>query len=442
MKSPKLDPDLQQHGVGTKPVGPDQFDDEHRRRQLRQMKLVATGLFVLAAVVFIVAALAEKGRLTEAPVHWAGYVRATAEAAMVGALADWFAVTALFRHPLGMPIPHTAIIQKRKDQIGQSLGSFVRDNFLTREVVQERLGSAQIGRRVGDWLTNPDNAASTGEQSAALIRGVTEVLQDDVVATSVEQLVRDRAQELKVAPLMGRVVDAAVEGDHHQRLLESVLNALASFMADNRASFRKRLDEESPWWVPEPIDDRLFDKLYTAVQQFVSDVGAEPNHEMRIDVNKRAVVFAEQLRNSPELAAKAEALKAELLDHPDVRAWSASLWHTIKSALLEAAEDPESDLRQRLQESLVLAGKSIQNDPELQQKLDAWVLDATSYVAEQFRDEVAGLISTTVGRWDTQETAERLELQVGKDLQYIRINGTLVGGVAGLVIYSLSQAFL
>ncbi len=418
------------------------LDDDGRRQELDRMKLVATGLFVLAAAVFIIAALAENGRITDQPIDWAGYVRATAEAAMVGALADWFAVTALFRHPLGIPIPHTAIIQKRKDQIGQSLGVFVRDNFLTREVMQDRLGSARIGRRVGDWLTDADNAASTCEQSAALVRGVTEVLQDDVVAASVEQLVRDRAEEVKVAPLMGRVIDAAVEGDHHQRLLESVLAALASFMDDNQASFRKRLDEESPWWVPEPIDDRLFNKLYSAIQQFVSDVGDEPNHEMRRDISKRTAEFAEQLRNSPELAAKANSLKAELLNHPEVRAWSASLWHTIKSALLEAADDPQSDLRLKMQESLMLAGRSIQNDPELQQKLDMWVLDATSYVAEQFRDEVADLISTTVGRWDADETADRLELQVGKDLQFIRINGTLVGGVAGLVIYSLSQLLL
>ena len=415
------------------------MSDLDRSKQLTQTKSLATGLFLLAAVVFIIAALIEKGRLLDQNGAWPGYVRATAEAAMVGALADWFAVTALFRHPLGIPIPHTAIIQKRKDQIGASLGSFVRDNFLTREVVQERLGSAAIGRRVGDWLAQPANATTVGKQSSALIRGATEVLREDVVGAAVEQLVRTRAQDVEVAPILGRVVDAAVEGGHYEQLLDGTITSINTFMEGNRDTFRRRLDEESPWWVPEPIDDRLFSKLYAAAQGFLKEIGDQPNHEVRRDLRARTVEFADRLRSSPELLAKGEQLKAELLDHPEVRAWSASLGQNIKASLLDAADNPDSELRVRLEDSLVQAGKSIQSDPALQAKLDLWVLDATSYIAEQFRSEVSDLIASTVMKWDPEETAERMELQVGKDLQYIRINGTLVGGLAGLVIYSLSQ---
>lgn len=410
--------------------------DEARRTDLRRMKLVATSLFVLAAAIFVITALLERN----SP-GW-GYVRATAEAAMVGALADWFAVTALFKHPLGLPIPHTAIIQKRKDQIGTSLGEFVRDNFLTREVVTDRLKDAELARRLGGWLSRPDRARTVGDQSAAVVRGITEVLQDEVIQQGLEAVVVERARAVKVSPIMSRVVDAAIAGDHHQSILESVLTGLGRFMEENRASFRYRLTRESPWWVPEPIDDAVFDKIYTAIRRFLTDIGDDRNHEMRVDIDRRTARLAEELRNSPELIARGEALKDEVLNHPEVRAWSATLWKRIKAGLLEAAEDPESELRARLEEALVEAGRTLQSDPELRAKIDTWITDAVGYIAEQFRGEVADLIATTVENWDTEETADRLELQVGRDLQFIRINGTLVGGAAGLIIYTLAQFLL
>jgi uncharacterized membrane-anchored protein YjiN (DUF445 family) len=410
--------------------------DRARARDLRRMKMVATSLFVLAAIVFIVTRALEERNSA-----W-GYVRATSEAAMVGALADWFAVTALFRHPLGVPIPHTAIIQKRKDQIGASLGGFVRDHFLTREVVTERLHDAELARRLGGWLSRPEHARTVGDQSAAVVRGVTEVLQDEVIQQGLEAVVVERAKDVKVSPIMSRVVDAAIAGDHHQSILESVLTGLGTFMEDNRASFRYRLTRESPWWVPEPIDDAVFDKIYTAVRRFLTDIGDDRNHEMRVDIDRRTARLAEDLRNSPELIARGEALKDEVLNHPEVRAWSATLWKRIKAGLLEATEDPESELRLRLEEALIEAGQSLEADPELRAKIDQWIIDAVGYIAEQFRGEVADLIATTVERWDTEETAERLELQVGRDLQFIRINGTLVGGAAGLVIYTISEFLL
>lgn len=411
-------------------------DDQARAKDLRRMKMLATSLFVLAAIVFLVARILEESN------HAWGYVRATAEAAMVGALADWFAVTALFKHPLGLPIPHTAIIQKRKNEIGASLGGFVRDNFLTREVVTERLQSARLAKRLGTWLKQPANAETVGDQSAAVVRGVTEVLQDDVIQSGIEAVVVDRAKSVEVAPVMARVVDAAVAGDHHQSILENVLTGLGTFMADNRETLKSRLIRESPWWVPEPIDDAVFDKIYAAVRRFVTDIGDDRNHEMRIDIDRRAAKLAEDLRSSPDFKARGEELKQEFLDHPDVRAWSATLWTRIKAGLLEAAESPDSELRERLHEAVVEAGRSLDSDPELQAKIDHWITDAVGYVAEQFRGEVADLIATTVQRWDTEETAERLELQVGRDLQFIRINGTLVGGVAGLVIYTVSELLI
>ncbi len=411
-------------------------DDRRRAADLRRMKALATGLLVFVAVVFVVA------RWLEVDHHRFGYLRATAEAAMVGALADWFAVTALFRHPLGLPIPHTAIIQKRKDQIGESLGGFVRDNFLTREVLTERLEHAELGRRVGEWLAQPEHARAVGDQSAAVVRGITEVLSDDSVQAGLEELVEHRVRAIPVTPIVGKAIDVAIEGGHHEVVLESTLAGLHKFLLDTKVPFRQRLATESPWWVPEQIDDRIFEKIYDAVGRFLSDLGSQPDHELRREIDARTRDFAERLKTSPELIARGEELKEELLAHPVVREWSSSLWDRLKSGTIEAAEDPDSELRVRIEEGLVDAGRSIVADPSLQAKIDDWVSGAVGYVAEQFRDEVSDLIATTVQRWDTEETAARLELQVGRDLQFIRINGTVVGGIAGFAIYTVSELLL
>jgi len=407
--------------------------EAQRRADLARMKMVATSLLLLAAVIFVIA------RLNDHRGVWVGFVEAGAEAAMVGALADWFAVTALFKHPLGLPIPHTAIIQTRKDQIGESLGGFVRDNFLTSEIITERLRDANLASRLGDWLCEPDNARTVSAQSAAVVKGVTEVLQDDMVQGGIEQLVMSRARSVSVSPIMGRVVDAAVVGDHHQVLLGTVLQGLGKFLDENRSSFRERLDKESPWWVPEPLDDVVFEKIYLAVQSFLADLGADRDHPMRIDIDRRIEQLAKDLKTSEAMAKRGDELKEELLNHPEVRAWSASLWTNIKRSLLEATEDPGSELRGRLDQALIEAGKSLQTDPALQERIDKWIVEATSYVAEQFRSEVSDLIANTVQNWDTEETADRLEVQVGRDLQFIRINGTLVGGLAGVAIHAISR---
>jgi len=397
------------------------------------MKLVATSMLVVAAVVYVLArTFAERGA-------WIGYLEATAEAAMVGAMADWFAVTALFRHPLGLPIPHTAIIQSRKDAIGASLGGFVRDNFLTSEVITDRLQQAELARRLGDWLAQPEHARTVSAQSAAVVKGVTEVLQDDLIQTGVEHAVVSRVGAVSVSPLIGKAIDVSIEGGQHQALLESTLVGLKRFVDDNRDSFRRRLYEESPWWVPSPVDDVVFDKIYTGVNTFLTEVVDDPNHEMRAEFHRRVVELAAELKTSPRMMERGQELLEEALNHREVRAWSATLWSQIKTTILDATGNPDSQLRTRMDESVVEAGRSLQTDPALRAKIDQWIVDAVGYIADQFRHEVADLIASTVQRWDTDETADRLELQVGKDLQFIRINGTIVGGLAGFVIHGVSQ---
>jgi uncharacterized membrane-anchored protein YjiN (DUF445 family) len=407
--------------------------DLERRTALRKMKVVATALLGFVTAVFFFARWQEESH------DWVGYVRAFAEAAMVGALADWFAVSALFRHPLGIPIPHTAIIPHRKDQIGRSLGEFVQTNFLTREVLNERLAGANVGRRLGDWMAEEHNAAKAGEGVSDLLRGALEVLDDRDVASALETLIERRVRATPVAPLVGKAIDLAVEGGHHQRLLDSVLKGLGGFLDDNRATFRERLEHESPWWIPESIDDRLFNKIYGAVHGFLADVGSDGNHEVRQSIDSRVVAFADRLRDDPELLAKGEELKTELLAHPDVRAWLGSLWGEVKRNTVAALDDPESELRQRLTRSLATLGQRLATEAELQAKVDDWVMRAAGHIVDHYRGEVADLIAGTVAKWDGKATGERMELQVGRDLQFIRINGTIVGGLAGVVIYTVSQ---
>jgi uncharacterized membrane-anchored protein YjiN (DUF445 family) len=407
--------------------------DVERARDLRRMKVFATGLLLAVTALFVAA------RLADGHVAGAAVVESFAEAAMVGALADWFAVTALFRHPLGLPIPHTAIIPHRKDQIGASLGQFVEENFLTAELLDERLQRAHVGARLGEWLRQPANSTRASAAIGDVVRGAIDVLDDDAISGSIEQMVERRIRATEVSPLMGRAIDLAVEGGHHQRLLDSTLVALEHFLDDNRTSFRERLQHESPWWVPESIDDRIFDKIYTGVRSFLHDLGRDQQHEVRRSIDVRVAAFAERLANDPELIRKGEELKDELLLHPDVRAWIGSLWGEIRASLEQAAVDPESELRVRMTTSLAQLGERLGDDRALQAKIDSWVSSAARYLVDNYRGEVSRMISTTVERWDAESTSRRLELQVGRDLQFIRINGTIVGGLAGLAIHVISQ---
>ena len=274
-----------------------------------------------------------------------------------------------------------------------------------------------------------------------MLRGALDVIDDATVSGSLEGLVERRIRATSVAPLVGRAVDVAVEGGHHQRLLDATLVGLRNFLDDNRLTFRERLQHESPWWVPESIDDRIFDKIFTGVHRFLDDVRADPDHAVRHSIDERVVAFAERLRTDPELIAKGEELKDELLAHPDVRAWIGSLWGEVRTSLERASIDPTSELRRRVAFGLSRAGGRLRDEPELQRKVDAWVASAAGYLVDNYRGEVSRMIESTVARWDGESTSRRMELQVGRDLQFIRINGTVVGGLAGVLIHLMTDVF-
>ncbi|HEY2041345.1 MAG TPA: DUF445 domain-containing protein [Jatrophihabitans sp.] len=407
--------------------------DAARTAALRRMKTIASGGLVIAAVVFVISKL-----LGDNHGVWP-FVQAASEAAMVGGLADWFAVTALFRHPLGLPIPHTAIIPRKKDQIGESLGEFVQQNFLTREVVRPRVIAARVPQRIGDWLASDGRPEQLAAEFGTMLSGANTVLADDDIRSAVERFAEAQLRKLPAAPLVARVLDLGVEGNQHQILLGHGLSALMRFLDDNRELFRQRLAEESPEWVPEWVDERVFNRIFAGLQNFLADVAANPDHALRKQFDQRLRDYAEQLRTDPDAAATLEKFKTDLLDHPAVRNALASLWSPLKDAVLAAAADPDSELRKVAASVIRQTGLALRDDPVLQAKCDRWVLAVVEHVLAHYSNDITDVITQTVSKWDAESTSRRLELQVGRDLQFIRINGTVVGSIVGLIIYSVGR---
>ncbi|MDP9642859.1 uncharacterized membrane-anchored protein YjiN (DUF445 family) [Actinopolyspora lacussalsi] len=408
-----------------------------RRRGLRRMKGVATGLFLLAAFVYL-----WTGWLVPDGSGWVGYVNAAAEAGMVGALADWFAVTALFRRPLGLPIPHTAIIPNRKNALGQSLGDFVGTNFLSERVVVDKLDRAGITGRFGEWLSRREHAERVTAESAAVLRGALRVLRDEDVRQVLEQTVLRKVVEQPWGPPLGRVLGRVFEDGSHRGLVDLVCDRAYDWVRDNYETVSRVVDQRAPSWSPRFFDSLVADKIYSEILAFAWAVKTDPEHQMRKAVDRFLVEFARDLREDPATMARADRIKWQVLEHPEVRSLIADAWTTAKGMLLEAAEDPDSELRQRVRDGLVSLGGRLAAEPELRDKVDGWLREAARYVVNHYRAEITTLITDTVDRWDAADTSRRIELQVGRDLQFIRINGTVVGALAGLAIHTVTELLL
>jgi uncharacterized membrane-anchored protein YjiN (DUF445 family) len=410
-------------------------DEEEKRERLDKMKRVATGLLVVAALIFVVTSIYEA--------RWPGlgYIRATAEAAMVGAIADWFAVTALFRYPMGVRIPHTAIIPTRKDRIGKSLGNFVQNNFLSPPVLIARIRGANVALKLAEWLANPEHGDTVGKHAAAGVKGLVQVLRDEEVQEIIEQSVIGRVRATQVAPVVGRVLSLVTADNRHQELLDSAIRLFGRTFDENRDALRDKIRRETPWWMPTAVDDQIYNKIVRSVENTLHEVTADPDHPLRGRFNEAVAEFVERLKSSPEMIARGEEFKEEVLRHPAVRGFSASIWTDVKGSVLEHAADPQSEFRRRVGHAVTRFGASLQQDEELLEKVNTWVEQAVLYVVDQYRHEVAALIETTVSAWDPEDTTRKIELQIGRDLQFIRINGTLVGGLVGLLIYTFAQFF-
>jgi uncharacterized membrane-anchored protein YjiN (DUF445 family) len=401
-----------------------------RRRGLRRMRSMALALLVLAAVIYV-ATLHRTG-------GWA-YLNAASEAAMVGALADWFAVTALFRRPLGLPIPHTAIVPTRKDSLAESLEQFVTENFLSEEVVSEKMRTAEISRRVGEWLADGNHAERIVAEGARTVGAALPKLGDDDVSAFVRGSLLPRFVKEPMSPIAGHFVQSVVEDGAHHALFDLLMVEAYDWLAANRDLLADVVGPRAPRWSPQWVDRLVVDRIHREALAWLADVRDNQMHPARRAVDRLLAQLAEDLQHDPETMERFEAWKARMLTHPDMGNSLTAVWDAMRTALIDSINDPSSTLRIRGIKVLHDLGARLQDDEALRTKVDDRAAEAVGYVVRTYGTEIVSVISDTIERWDGREAAARIELHVGRDLQFIRINGTVVGALVGLLIHTLSQ---
>ncbi|MCZ6498051.1 MAG: DUF445 domain-containing protein [Gammaproteobacteria bacterium] len=403
-------------------------------RRLAHMRWIATGLLFGMAVLFVAMSLL----MSTHP--WLGVIAAFAEAGMIGALADWFAVTALFRRPLGLPIPHTAIVPTRKNEIGQALAHFIRDHFLIKDAVLPRLSRADLAGRLGVWLAHEDNAHLVSRDLSRALAWLIGAVDSAELRQSLRESLRRALERGSVSAGLGVVLDVLTSGDHTQALVDQLVQIGRDQLRANEGRIRERIKDRSPWWLPRFVDEEVYDQLVGELQRILDDIGDDPEHSARADLNQRLRDLKTALNEDSLIAAKGQTLRDEFLRHPAVKAYLDDLWQRIRGYLSNALNDSGSPISVGLARELRSIGQKLQNDPEVSERLNRWLRELITYLVETYRQSLSEIVSDTIEKWDATATAERIELYIGRDLQFIRINGTLVGGLVGVLIYTVSGA--
>ncbi|WP_161926169.1 DUF445 domain-containing protein [Gordonia crocea] len=410
--------------------------DEQRRRDLRKMKTLATGLLLFAGCVYLVTRYLE-ARDGADLAAWVPYVRAASEAGMVGALADWFAVTALFRHPLGLPIPHTALIKRKKDQIGDQLGGFIEENFMGPDLIEDRATSLELPRRISTWFADPVNAPRVADEASRLIALASEMLEDEDVEQFLMAAVKWAAEPEWSQPV-GRILEQLVDEKRLEPVLQLGCDRAHEWALGSLDLIDRLIDRDGPSWMPKFAANFVGDKIYKELVEFTAKVAGDPEHELRRAMLGAVTQFAHDLQYDPETIAKFEGLKTELVGRDEVTGAASTAWKAGKGVIEKMLDDPNNTLRNTISRSVIQVAERIRDDEPLQVKMNGWVGRVARHVATNYATEIISVITETVRGWDAQETSDKIELQVGRDLQFIRINGTVVGALAGLAIYTVS----
>jgi uncharacterized membrane-anchored protein YjiN (DUF445 family) len=399
------------------------------------MKLVALSFLVGATVVFLFCTWAQ----SRGAAGWVGYVRAAAEAGMVGALADWFAVTALFKHPLGLPIPHTAIIKRKKDQLGEGLGTFVRENFMSPEVIATKLHDAQVAGRLGKWLSDRPHAERVAAEASTVLRVGVEMLRDDDVQHVLDRMIVKRIAEPKWGPPIGRVLSTLLQEGRQEALIQLLCDRAFQWSLNSGEVIERVIERDSPTWSPRWVDHLVGDRIHRELMDFTDKVRRNPDHELRRSATRFLFEFADDLQHDEATIARAENVKDQIMGRDEVARAAETAWAAAKRIILESVDDPSSALRTRIADSVMRIGESLRDDAELRDKVDTWIIRGAKHLVAEYGTEITAIITETIERWDADEASRRIELHVGRDLQFIRINGTVVGSLAGLIIYSIAQ---
>jgi uncharacterized membrane-anchored protein YjiN (DUF445 family) len=393
----------------------------------------ATGLLAAVAVGFLASfALPDAA--------WTGWVRAALEAGLVGGLADWFAVVALFRHPLGIPIPRTAVIPNSKAGLGTNLAAFVRDNFLQDEQVVERVADPAHIDRLGVWLAEPEHAERVAAQVAGLALSALDGLEHQELVDRIVAGMRTRLEQIPVSTLAGEALQEAIRERRHVALVDSTLEGLRAALVHNRQPLRRRLGQQSPSWVPEFVDDLVFERADEVVRSFLSQVVADPKHEVRAVLDEQLLGLTKRMQTDPALQARVNGALHDAIDDDQLRTWVISWWAEVRARLL-AASDPSKDggaLRQLVIDAILDLGGRLQGDEALRERVLGALRSAAPRLAQTGQQEIAGIIASTIDRWNAEETSQRLETWMGPDLQFVRINGTLVGALVGVLLHAVT----
>jgi uncharacterized membrane-anchored protein YjiN (DUF445 family) len=403
--------------------------DARRRRGLRRMRTLAVCLLLLAAAVYLLT-VGRDGAL--------GYVNAGAEASMVGAIADWFAVTALFKHPLGVPIPHTALIPRRKDELGRGLEEFVGENFLQEGIIRERVAAAAISERVGVWLADPEHVRRVVDEVADLAVIGLDQVRDEHISDLVTEALIPRFREEPVAPLAGGLLAEAVRDGVHQGVVDLALDELYGWLLEHPETVAEVLEQRAPWWAPPRLNDAVTRRVTGELVTWLAEVRANPDHRARHALDSLLARLADDLQHDPDTRERTERLKERLLDQPQVVESGIAIWNALRRALQGSLRDPDGAVRDRLARELTAFGARLREDAALRARIDQAISDMSVFAVERYGAELTAVITHTVERWDGREAARRIELHVGRDLQFIRINGTIVGGLVGLVIHAVT----
>jgi len=401
------------------------------------MKAAATGLLVAMAALFVLA------RALQPHFPWLGFVKAFAEAAMVGGLADWFAVTALFRHPLGLPIPHTAIIPRNKDRIGEALANFINENFLVPSVVARRMSGIDVAGAAGRFLRAPasEEAKSRIRQGASrLIADMFESLDDERLGGIFKAAISSRLRSMEISPLLGHALASAINEDRHVPMLEASIRWMARALDANEPLIREMVKKRANWVLKlAGLDAKLADAILDGLRKLTAEMSTDPAHPVRVKVEDALAQLANDLQTRPETRERVEAMKEQLLDNRSVSLWLDTIWQKGREAIVRAARNPDAAMAGKLGEVLNSMGATLEKDTRIRASINRFVRRAAAGMAASYGSSIVKLVSETIRSWDARTVTARLESAVGRDLQYIRINGTIVGGLVGLAIYALDR---
>lgn len=414
------------------------MNDLEKKIQLRKYKMFATALFVLMAVLFVVMTILEKKN----PAHWIGYIRAFSEAAMVGALADWFAVTALFNYPLGIKIPHTNLIENSKERIGDNLGNFVVENFLSPQNIRPYIQKIKISNFVGDWLSKERNQEILMKEVSNIILDILNKLDDAVVVAFIGKKAKEMSDDLKINQIIGNGLEYILDKKDHQRFITSLSKQIKDYVLNNQEMVKERVKSESYFLIPKFVDNGIAEKITKGLSTYFEEVELDENHSLRNEITQKLYSFSKEIQTEEKWVEEFRSIKNDFLKEEKIQQYSADIWNSIKKSLSTELEENQSSLKNYIRKNLAELSQNLKTDEVLQNKIDHWVqATAYKYILKNTH-QFGALISSTVGNWEGKELSAKMELEVGKDLQFIRVNGTIVGGLVGLIIYTISNFFI